>query len=557
MKQTKRILAIILAFTLVLGGAFTAFAEYDSGYGYFAEPADYYDYLYQEDEPTPGHEQYITGHEAEPEEEAEATTPVALQDLQIAPLASTGATIDMSDTTVAGGATGDGWEFSGGRYMLLDGADVRVIGSITSGSRNIEVAADATVTITLDNATIELTALNGVSPIRLHPGADATITLVGTNSLSTIMGNAAGIRAPVGTRLTINGNGNLTAQGGDGGAGIGGIGRDSGSLPAGGLGEDAGRITITGNARVVAIGHGPSPGIGGGGSIGSGVTTGAGGEIIISGNAHVTAISGAYNPHGIGPGVHSDPPHEPGAPGSLTVSGNATVIQNGVTTHQPAPPPPLPPPPPPPPLPPPPPPSHSRNGGRDRDNGGGILATISNIFAPPAERWLTATEAAALPRVADGTVRSTHGGRFGVRADAWASFGFAYSHDTTDERGVQVRTFINDPRTMSGDVLASAWTSGNDVNWTRSHFERFFSNDLRVVSFDHAGAFGQTVRAAARVDLTGMDAENLRFYSFDRAANTFRPIAAPNYRVDGNGFLWFDTQQGGAVVVSGGALARR
>jgi len=67
--------------------------------------------------------------------------------------------------------------------------------------------------------------------------------------------------------------------------------------------------------------------------------------------------------------------------------------------------------------------------------------------------------------------------------------------------GVQVRTFINAPRAMTGDLLVSAWVAGNDVNWTRNHFERFFSNDLRVVSFDHSGAFGQTVRVAARVDL--------------------------------------------------------
>jgi len=47
------------------------------------------------------------------------------------------------------------------------------------------------------------------------------------------------------------------------------------------------------------------------------------------------------------------------------------------------------------------------------------------------------------------------------------------------------------------------------------------------------------------------------FYSYDRAANTFRPIAVPNMRVDNNSFLWFSVEQGGAVVVSDGALVRR
>ena len=55
------------------------------------------------------------------------------------------------------------------------------------------------------------------------------------------------------------------------------------------------------------------------------------------------------------------------------------------------------------------------------------------------------------------------------------------------------------------------------------------------------------MRVAARVGLTGMDTENLYFYSYDSAANSFRLIAEPNYRVDANGFLWFNTDR--AVVL--------
>jgi len=181
------------------------------------------------------------------------------------------------------------------------------------------------------------------------------------------------------------------------------------------------------------------------------------------------------------------------------------------------------------------------------------------VLAPtvPAERWLYASDVTALPRAEDGTQRSAHGGRLGVRGTAWPSFGFAYTHDTTDARGVQVRVSINDPRAMSGDTLMSAWVTGNDVNRVQSLFERFFSNDLRIVHFDHSGEWGQTVRVAARVDLNGMDADNLYFYSYDSTANTFRLIAEPNYRVDSNGFLWFNTDRGGAVVVSDGSLVSR
>ncbi|MCL2589066.1 MAG: InlB B-repeat-containing protein, partial [Oscillospiraceae bacterium] len=394
--------------------------------------------------------------------------------------------------------------------------------------------------------------------------------------------------------------GTVEANAGNGGAGIGG----------GTLGS-AVTINVTGGT-VVANGDGHGAGIGGG-TGDNFIPPGGGGNVTISGNAHVTANSGANNPYGIGPGANWEG-GAPGQAGTLTVGPNATVVQNGVTTHRPVvlatvtfnsrggslvasqniptgsmatrptPDPIL--------------ASHNFGGWftseaiaagtggtpfnfsgttitapitlyarwtvvttapspqNDRDRGGGIRTAITTVFAP-AERWLTASDVAALPQAQDGSQRSAHNGRFGVRGAAWAGFGFAYSHDTTDSTGVQVRTFINNPRAMTGDVFVSAWVQGNDVNWTRSHFERFFSNDLRVVQFDHAGAFGQSVRAAARVDLTGMDAENLRFYNYDRAANTFRPIAAPNYRVDANGFLWFSVEQGGAVVISDGALARR
>jgi len=65
------------------------------------------------------------------------------------------------------------------------------------------------------------------------------------------------------------------------------------------------------------------------------------------------------------------------------------------------------------------------------------------------------------------------------------------------------------------------------------------------------------VRAAARVDLTGKDTDNLYFYTFDREANTFRLIAEPNDRVDSNGFLWFNVDRGGSIIVSDGPLVRR
>jgi len=87
-------------------------------------------------------------------------------------------------------------------------------------------------------------------------------------------------------------------------------------------------------------------------------------------------------------------------------------------------------------------------------------------------------------------------------------------------------------------------------------FDRFFDNRLSVVHFDHSGAWGQTVRAAARVDLTGKDIDNLHFYSYDRESNSYRRIAQPDYRIDRNGFLHFNKDTGGSIIISNGPLAR-
>jgi len=204
----------------------------------------------------------------------------------------------------------------------------------------------------------------------------------------------------------------------------------------------------------------------------------------------------------------------------------------------------------------PPPPGRGSGG-----SGGTIGTTAVRFFTPvpiiPADRWLTASDVTAIPRVADGSIRSTHGGRFGVRGAAWASFGSAYTHDTTDARGVQVRTSINNPRAMRGDVRVSAWVSGNDVDSSLGIFGRWFRNDVRVVHFDHPDEWGQTIRVAARVDFTGMSTGNLYFYSYDRGANTFRRIANPNHRIDGNGFIHFNTDMGGSIIISNGPLVRR
>ena len=154
----------------------------------------------------------------------------------------------------------------------------------------------------------------------------------------------AGIRvAPDVARLTINGDGALTAVGGNsggvtphdntsGGAGIGGNGH-----PAGNPGEASGTIIIEGNPTITAIGGssanaGAGAGIGGGGGA-LNQNGGASGNITINGG-NITA-SGGNGPQGNGAAIGSGGGNAiPGTQGFGTggiFGGNVTGV--GVTTH--------------------------------------------------------------------------------------------------------------------------------------------------------------------------------------------------------------------------------
>ena len=109
---------------------------------------------------------------------------------------------------------------------------------------------------------------------------------------------------------------------------------------------------------------------------------------------------------------------------------------------------------------------------------------------------------------------------------------------------------------LKTDIPVGVWTGNAAANAVQRLFSRYFSNNIRVVAQAYRGDWGQTVRIAAKVDLTGMDVNNLYFYSYNSATNSYKRIAAPNSRIDRNGYLHFDTTVGGDIIISSGPLAR-
>ena len=162
---------------------------------------------------------------------------------------------------------GIGWTFASDRYTILDGANVYIYGA-NANRRRLQVAANATATITLNGITIDELG-SGQVPLMFNSGANVTLILEGTNTL--IAGNDRPAIEVTGSTLTINGTGSLTATGGNNGAGIGGrmnaaggtviindgIVRAIGGTNAQGIGRGsgsaaAGTFTMNGNAIVYA-----------------------------------------------------------------------------------------------------------------------------------------------------------------------------------------------------------------------------------------------------------------------------------------------------------------
>ncbi|MCL2056500.1 MAG: hypothetical protein FWH02_04665 [Oscillospiraceae bacterium] len=203
-------------------------------------------------------------------------------------------------------------------------------------------------------------------------------------------------------------------------------------------------------------------------------------------------------------------------------------------------------------------PQSGRTGG-----GSGSDSRSDASFAPiPTAMWLERAPAQNLAAAAKRSnidfVRTRHNYTYGVRGDAWDRLaGLRYEHDTMENNSVAVRLYADNPAGFGKDILVSGWTGGIRVSPTLRLFERHFANKLQAVVFEQKGEWGQVLRAAARLDLTGMDAKNLVFYAYDSMTNTYKQIKQPNYKIDSNGYVHFYTGYAGAIVVSDGVLQRK
>jgi hypothetical protein len=122
-------------------------------------------------------------------------------------------------------------------------------------------------------------------------------------------------------------------------------------------------------------------------------------------------------------------------------------------------------------------------------------------------------------------------------------------YDTLLGKAVEVRLYADWP------VMGK--TTGSETSNIRGVFQKWFSNQVRVIHFDQPGKWERAISVAAKVDLTGMDTKRLYFYAYNPNTNSYKRLASPAYWLDANGYLHFTTEYAGEIIISEGPLIKR
>lgn len=207
-------------------------------------------------------------------------------------------------------------------------------------------------------------------------------------------------------------------------------------------------------------------------------------------------------------------------------------------------------------------------GGSSSENGAKVNSK-NQVVASEVNRQIQQgiREAAAAGKTASAEVKVKNAGSItpealrSMRLTTEASKGKAklLADSTSPDGKIAARLYIDPEKSFYVDkeIKLGVSMEQKDTQKTQSTFERYFDNKVSVVHFDHEGAFGMSIDAAVKVDLTGMNIKNLLFYSYNPKTNRYTPITNADAYMDENGFLHFTTNMGGDLVITDKPLTPR
>ncbi len=88
-------------------------------------------------------------------------------------------------------------------------------------------------------------------------------------------------------------------------------------------------------------------------------------------------------------------------------------------------------------------------------------------------------------------------------------------------------------------------------------FNKYFTNDIMVITFSQDEDFGMTVKTAVKNQLATTNMSNIYFYSYNRDNNTYDQITDTNHYMDSSNYLHFDSSVGGTIIISTNPLTSK
>lgn len=84
----------------------------------------------------------------------------------------------------------------------------------------------------------------------------------------------------------------------------------------------------------------------------------------------------------------------------------------------------------------------------------------------------------------------------------------------------------------------------------KEYFQKFFSNDMIVISIGHLSEKNASVKVTYQTELLGFDTATLVFYDYDKDANTYSKIVSPNYTYVDKTLSFTTASNKGFVIIS-------
>lgn len=131
--------------------------------------------------------------------------------------------------------------------------------------------------------------------------------------------------------------------------------------------------------------------------------------------------------------------------------------------------------------------------------------------------------------------------------------------DQVQGNKVVARLYIDPAKAanLTGTIDLTASVDAESTKVATDVFNKFFENEIAAIHLGQSGSYGMNIGVAVKVDLSNLDVENLHFFVYNRETNTYVTLTEPNYYIDANGYLHFDTQVGGDVIISDQALTAK